>query len=218
MYFKQAKRYSVFGRNYMSCLVAASLCLTLAACGGGGGPAPDASLGNAAAPIALTPKNDNAGGSNALTAGVDEAELAKAVERYRVTKQRNQGNYQSTGVDLNGDGTPEAVVVFSGEDWCVNTGCSLVIFQKQEFGYRPVSHVTRARPPLLVGPDSNFGWRDLIVNTGGGPAPIRTVRLGFSGEGYPNNALLQPEPVADLLARSQQIMADNPAFGTALNQ
>lgn len=217
MYFKQAERCGVLGRGYMSWLVVGTLALTVGACGGGSAGSSDTSL-NAAAPIALTPKSDDADAANALTARVEDAELAKAIERYRVTKERSAGSYQSAGVDLNGDGKPEAVVLFSGEDWCVNTGCSLVIFQKQEFGYRPVSHVTRARPPILVGPDSNFGWRDLLVNTGGGPAPIRTVRLGFSGESYPNNALLQPEPVADLLARSQQIMVENPTFGAALSQ
>jgi hypothetical protein len=74
------------------------------------------------------------------------------------------------------------------------------------------------RPPLLVGPESSFGWRDLIVRTGGGAAPVRTVRLGFTGKGYPANALLQPEPVADMVSRSQQIMGENPAFAAALNQ
>jgi putative lipoprotein len=109
-------------------------------------------------------------------------------------------------------------VLFAGPDWCQRTGCSLVVFREEETGYRPVSHVTRVRPPILVGPESSFGWRDLIVRTGGGPAPIRTVRLGFSGNGYPVNALLQPEPVADMIARSQQVLAESQAFTAALNQ
>ncbi len=57
-----------------------------------------------------------------------------------------------------------------------------------------------------------------MVNTGGGPAPIRTVRLGFSGKGYPVNALLQPEPVQEMLTQSQQILAETPGFTAALNQ
>ena len=56
-----------------------------------------------------------------------------------------------------------------------------------------------------------------MVNTGGGNAPVRTVRLGFSGKGYPANALLQPEPVSDMLGRSQQVMAEAPAAAAALN-
>jgi hypothetical protein len=69
----------------------------------------------------------------------------------------------------------------------------------------------------MVGPETNFGWSDLIVNTGGGPAPVRTVRLGFTGKGYPGNALLQPEPTAETLARSQGILAESSGF-TAFTQ
>ncbi len=195
---------------------AAMLCLgLLTACGHSSGS--DTAL-TAPAPISLTPKRDAAAPSNALTGPVNEGELRKAVERYRLTKQRNRSHYDYAGADLNGDGRPEAVVLFAGQDWCLRTGCSLVVFQEGTTGFRPVSHVTRIRPPILIGPDSNFGWRDLIVNTGGGPAPIRTVRLGFTGKGYPINALLQPEPVQEIIARSQQILAESPAFTAALNQ
>jgi hypothetical protein len=190
--------------------------LALAACGASSGQ--DAAL-NAQTPIALTPKQDAASSAPGALAGkVNEAELRKAVERYNLAKQRTPGAYDFTGVDLNGDGKPEALVLFTGADWCQKTGCSLVVFQEEQVGYRPVSHITSARPPILIGPEASFGWRDLMANTGGGAAPVRTVRLGFSGKGYPANALLQPEPVADMLGRSQQVMGETPAFAAALNQ
>jgi hypothetical protein len=121
-------------------------------------------------------------------------------------------------VDLNGDGKAEAVVLFSGTDWCQKTGCSLVVFQKEAVGYKPVSHITSVAAPVLIGPEASFGWRDLMVNTGGGAAPVRTVRLGFTGKGYPSNALLQPEPVSEMLSRSQQVMGETPAFAARANQ
>jgi DNA-binding transcriptional regulator YdaS (Cro superfamily) len=195
-------------------MTALMLCSALAGCTGSGET--EVSL-NAPTPVSLTPQRDPAA-ANALTGPVNEAELRKAVERYRLTKQRNASQIDFAGADLNGDGRSEALVLFSGPDWCLRTGCSLVIFQEHETGYRPVSHITRARPPVMIGPDSNFGWRDLIANTGGGPAPIRTVRLGFTGKGYPINALLQPEPVQELLARSQQIIAESTVFTAAMNQ
>jgi hypothetical protein len=70
----------------------------------------------------------------------------------------------------------------------------------------------------MVGPETSFGWRDLIVRTGGGAAPVRTVRLGFTGKGYPANALLQPEPVSEMLSRSQEVMAETPAFAAAFSR
>jgi hypothetical protein len=190
-------------------------CFMLAGCGGSEGPA-SSSL-NAPAPVSLTPQRDAAADA-ALVAPVNAEELRKAAERYRLTKQRSASHYDHVGADLNGDGRPEAIVLFSGQDWCVKTGCSLVIFQEGRTGYQQVSHITRVRPPILVGPDSNFGWRDLIVNTGGGAAPLRNVRLAFSGKGYPINALLQPEPLEDMVARSTQVLTESPAFTAALGQ
>lgn len=197
-------------------VAAVALTLALAACGTG--TTPDAPLA-AQGPIALTPKQDPAsGGPGALSGKVNEPELRKAVERYNLAKQRAAGPYEFAGVDLNGDGKSEAVVLFTGPDWCQKTGCSLVVFQEEQVGYRPVSHITSARPPIMIGPEATFGWRDLMVNTGGGNAAVRTVRLGFSGKGYPANALLQPEPVSEMLSRSQQVMSETPAFAAALNQ
>ena len=188
--------------------------MALAGCGSSG---PNSSL-NAHAPVALTPSKDPAaGGAAALVGKIDEAELRQAIDRYGIVKQRKPAQFDFAGIDLNGDGRPEAVVLFAGQDWCQRTGCSLVVFQQEQVGYRPVSHVISVRPPIMAGPDSSFGWRDLIVGTGGGPAPVRTVRLGFTGKGYPANALLQPEPVADMLAKAQQVLAESPAFAAAMN-
>jgi hypothetical protein len=195
---------------------AVAAALALAGCGAS--TSPDATFA-AQGPIALTPKQDAAsGGPGALSGKVNEPELRKAVERYNLAKARAAGPYEFSGVDLNGDGKPEAIVLFTGPDWCQKTGCSLVVFQEEQVGYRPVSHITSARPPVMIGPEATFGWRDLMVNTGGGNAAVRTVRLGFSGKGYPANALLQPEPVSEMLSRSQQIMAEAPSFAAALNQ
>ena len=171
-----------------------------------------------AAPVALTPQRTDTGGSAALIAPVEEAELRKAIERYRISKNRGEANVDTTGVDLNGDGKPEALVLFAGEDWCLRTGCSLVVFQLEATGYRPVSHITRVRPPVMVGPDNNFGWNDLLVNTGGGPSPVRTVRLGFTGNGYPGNALLQPEPLVETVSRSQGVLAESTGFSAYSRQ
>lgn len=201
--------------NRSIALAAAFSAALLTACGGSSS-GPEASGLNAPAPTALRP-SQNAAANQALTGPVNEGELRKAIERYRVTKQRSASHYDFAGADLNGDGRPEALVLFSGQDWCVRTGCSLVIFQEEETGYKAVSHVTRVRPAIRVGPDSNFGWRDLVVDTGGGPAPIRTVRLGFTGQGYPINALLQPEPLPDMIAQSQPVISESRAFRSAFS-
>lgn len=164
-------------------------------------------------PITLAPKQTSSTGNTVLSGNVDENELRKAIDRYRIMKQRGESPYNFANADLNGDGRPEVLVLYSGADWCQKTGCSLVVFQMEQTGYKVVSHIVSAQAPIVVGPDSSFGWRDLIVKTGGGGSPERNARLGFIGKGYPSNALLQPEPTRETLAQSQQIMA--PAQATA---
>ena len=207
------------GRTALARGAALAALAMLMGCGGGGGiGGPETSL-NGQTPLALTPKSTGStdGGSGVSTVSLKEADLRKAIDRYRIVKRRTESPYDFAGVDLNGDGRPEAVVLFSGRDWCQKTGCSLVVFQEEQFGYRPVSHITSAHAPVRLGPDTSFGWRDLILKTGGGAAPVRDVRLAFTGKGYPRNALLQPEPTQETLGRAQQILAEGPSFAAGTN-
>jgi len=168
-------------------------------------------------PVALAPPSElRSSATPGVTLGeVNKAELAKAIERYRISMERSESPVQTAGVDLTGDGRPEALVLFTGADWCTTTGCSFIVFRATETGYEPVSRTTRVRDPVKVAPGSNAGWRDLIVKTGGGAAPIRFVRLGFDGNGYPRNALLQPEPTDSVLAQSTEVIAEVSSRTTA---
>lgn len=146
---------------------------------------------------------------------LDNGAVRKAIERYRIAKNRKPGPVQIGSFDLNGDGYAEALVLFSGPDWCARTGCSFVVFQLGKHGYELVSHSVRVRAPVRVGPGSSYGWRDLIVKTGGGPSPIRFVRLAFTGNGYPDNALLQPQPAEDVIAQAVELIAETDTAGHA---
>lgn len=171
---------------------------------------PEQSLGPGPAPVVITPKRaDGSQPAQAVFAGaIDQTELNKAIERYRITKNRAASPFDVGAGDLNGDGRPEAVVLFTGDDWCLPTGCSLVVFQSQEFGYRPVSHVVSVKMPVLLAPSQGGVWRDLIVRTGGaGGAPQRDVRLAFSAKGYAANALLQPDADSAAIAQSVRLIA-----------
>jgi len=56
-----------------------------------------------------------------------------------------------------------------------------------------------------VGPESNAGWRDLIVATGSN----KIVRLQFTGGGYPANAAGQPDGKPDVSRAEILIQATN---------
>jgi hypothetical protein len=47
---------------------------------------------------------------------------------------------------------------------------------------------------------------------------VRTVRLGFTGNGYPGNALLQPEPLVETVSRSQGVLAESTGFSAYTRQ
>jgi hypothetical protein len=166
-------------------------------------------------PVTLSPRSGETSAPGITMGALDETELRKAIERQRLKLERDESPVRTAGVDLTGDGRVEALVLFTGPDWCVTTGCSFIVFRDSETGYEAVSRTTRVRGPVKVGPGSNAGWRDLIVQTGGGAAPIRFVRLGFSGNGYPRNALLQPEPREQLLAQATEVIAEAAFQATA---
>lgn len=157
-------------------------------------------------PVTLSPPSEDSGDAGVTMGALDETELRKAIGRYRIKMERAESPVETAGVDLTGDGRPEALVLFIGPDWCTTTGCSFIVFRDSETGYEAVSRTTRVRGPVKVGPGSNAGWHDLIVKTGGGAAPIRFVRLGFSGNGYPKNALLQPGPTEEVLAQATEVI------------
>lgn len=163
-----------------------------------GGVNPGADTTDRAAPVQLARGGAPSAGAS-VRRNLNETEVRRAIERYRINKKRAPGPYQLAGADLNGNGKAEAVVLFGGEDWCARTGCSMAVFVVGEFGYRPSFRTVRVRGPVRVADISSNGWRDLIVSTGGGGAPIRRVRLKFVTNGYPRNAMLEPDasPTAD---------------------
>lgn len=194
--------------------MAAFTSVAVASCGN----APENSPGDMAAPadqggapVALAPKRE---ASSSVAMPLNAEEVAKAVERYRITKKKSESPYEQAGADLNGDGRAEALVLFTGPDWCSPSGCTLAVFQPGEFGLRPVSQTIGVKAPVAAGQGSNAGWRDLVVKTGA----AKIVRLQFTGGGYPVNAVGQPEAASDVPQVEVLIQPQGPAGATAANQ
>jgi hypothetical protein len=168
---------------------------TLAACSSGTKPvnavtpgAPDAETG----PIALAPAK---GAPQTIAMAVDQEALTKAIERLRITKKKKGDSpFDQAGADLNSDGRAKALVLLTGPDWCSPQGCTLVVFEPSDVGFRPISQIVGVKAPVAAGPGSNAGWRDLIVKTGA----HKIVRLQFTGGGYPANAASQADASADV--------------------
>jgi hypothetical protein len=142
-------------------------------------------------PVALAPHK---GAPQTIAMAVNQDALTKAIERLRITKKKGDSPYDQAGADLNSDGRAKALVLFTGQDWCSPQGCTLVVFEPGDVGYRPVSQIIGVKAPVAAGPGSNAGWRDLIVKTGSS----KIARLQFTGGGYPSNAAGQPDGGADV--------------------
>jgi len=159
---------------------------------------------NSAGPVQLGGASVAAGAASASVIGpLDDALARRAIENYRTSKKRSAGRYQLVGADLNGDGVREALVLFQGKDWCTRTGCSMAVFQSLDNGFRPISRTVRVKPPIEITDVATNGYRDILVQTGGGPAPERRVRLQFTGENYSRNAMLQPEVPLGSVVRTE---------------
>lgn len=186
-------------------LFAGAVALLLAGCAGGASRrGPSAGItGNAAAPVQLGGSGAGAAPIRSVLGPLDEVQIARALENYRISKKRAKGTYKIAGADLNGDGIREAIVLFQGKDWCTRTGCSMAIFQSFQHGFRPISRTVRVKAPVEIAAAVTNAYRDLLVQTGGGPAPERRVRLQFSGEYYSRNAMLQPEVPLGSVVRTE---------------
>jgi hypothetical protein len=157
--------------------------------GGAGGRGPVQLLN----PAESAAGEGSAGGVSARRE-VNEKELARAIELYRLNKKQKPSPYRSAGADLNGDGQPEALVLLEGEDWCAKTGCTLAIFIGRSVGFRPMATIRRVRGPVIIANERHNGWSDLVVGTGLAKYDNR-VRLRFGANGYPGNAvMLSPIP------------------------
>ena len=137
---------------------------------------------------------------------IDGADLQKAVHRYKLEAKKKTGTTKVIGADLNGDGIGEALVYFEGDEWCISTGCRLVVFVKGQNGFRQMSEIKRVKLPLVLASTSSEGWRDMIVHSGNKSIGERLVPLRFKGN-YPANATTVSEKLAALPSGTQVLLS-----------
>lgn len=95
--------------------------------------------------------------------------------------------------DLNGDGTPEAIVYLIGPQWCGSGGCHLFILQKSGSSWKTVTSMTITNPPIRLLNHTVNGWHSLGVWVqGGGIQPGYEAELRFNGKTYPKNPSVPP--------------------------
>jgi uncharacterized protein len=133
-----------------------------------------------------------------------QSELRKAIASYMQSQKAPTDithKFLSDFIDLNGDGAPDALVIFYSSYWCGTGGCNMLVFQGQkDKTFRLVSKTSLIRPPLTASDRKTNRWRDLIVDVSGGGIAPKKVALQFDGKKYPFNPSILPS-----LAKSASI-------------
>ena len=95
-------------------------------------------------------------------------------------------------VDLNGDGIPDAIVLFKGQKNCGSGGCRLEIFRGTKQGFEFISGSTISREPIQILAEKRFGWHSFTVSVSGGGAKPCDALMRFNGQKYPLNPSIAP--------------------------
>jgi hypothetical protein len=129
-------------------------------------------------------------------AGRPDAHLRRFLQKYLADPQSGPDKatrISSALVDLNGDGTMEAIVYVTGGGWCGSGGCRLLVLEPHGSSYRVIAHMTIVWPPIRVFDNETKGWRDLGVwQQGGGTLRGYEAVLPFNGKRYPENPSVPP--------------------------
>ena len=100
--------------------------------------------------------------------------------------------YNVAFVDLDGDGSREAVVYVEGRYLCGSGGCHTLVFRSDRSSYRLISAIPMTWPPIRVLEGTTNGWRDLSVWVRGGGLSGYEALLPFDGHSYPTNPSMSP--------------------------
>lgn len=71
-------------------------------------------------------------------------------------------SYVYNKVDLNGDGHPEAIVSLKSPAFCGTGGCLAYIFRSNGRGYREKVYESLTYGTIVIAPQKNSGWNNLI--------------------------------------------------------
>ena len=135
---------------------------------------------------------------------MENAEFRRWLVPYLQAEYRDLPPYASRAdvkygyalVDLNGDGTNEALVYVTG-GMCGTGGCGVQVLARAESGWRTVTSTSIGYAPIQVLPERTHGWRDLGIYSRFNATEGHQARLRFDGTTYPDNPSVPPaEPMS----------------------
>lgn len=132
------------------------------------------------------------GSSGAADPALEKAIVDILTDRSGDTSLLASTRYTYSRVDLNDDGTPEALVYLMGSFTCGSGGCTMLVLEPARQSYELVSRMTLVNPPVVVTEEKTAGWKDLMIYVEGGGATPHYARLQYDGDRYPSNPSIAP--------------------------
>lgn len=103
--------------------------------------------------------------------------------------------YEFTRIDLNGDGMREGLVLLESphQEWCMDYGCTMLIFEASEKGFNYRSEISPIRGPMVITNAQTNGWRDIMAYISGRDGQTaKNVELKYNGAAYPVQPAMLP--------------------------
>jgi hypothetical protein len=90
-------------------------------------------------------------------------------------------------IDLNGDGTEDALVLLQSRRHCSARGCTLLVFERVGHAFELHSRLLLGRTPLIATESHTGGWRDLVAPMTSPTAGMRLMVVKHTARGYPDD-------------------------------
>ena len=104
--------------------------------------------------------------------------------------------YYVAFVDLQDNGSKDALVYLTGNGWCGSGGCTTLVLMPSGPKYVLVTKIIITRPPIRVLRTKSNGWHDLVIHVqGGGVVHGYDAKLQFDGKSYPISPTVPPAKV-----------------------
>jgi hypothetical protein len=132
-------------------------------------------------PAAAYPAN----ASNMATAAVVRASLVDSIFKKDLSFiDSAQRKFVFSEYDLNGDGTQEIFVGFTGSYFCGTGGCTVLLLTAKG---HPITQFSVTDYPIIIDSKKTNGWNDLILYSNG-----KNHLVKFNGKKYPSNPSVLP--------------------------
>jgi hypothetical protein len=111
--------------------------------------------------------------------------------------------YVSRRCDLNNDGRAEMLIWVPTFAYGGTSGYPLLIYRIEGRRLRLLSRLDQVWTPLIISRKSRYGWRDVVMQMGGGGDPLRYAVFRHNRETYSD----QPRYIKAVSARGWRLIA-----------